>query len=237
MRKSGDGLVPVDGASGAFDWTGMIPFDQIASALQPGDRLRLQRQQRRFRRRSSAQFRASDYEETFRARRIQQFFDTISKHSLETSAAMQADHLSLDVKEMQPFIATIAPSTDWARQAQAMLLKWDGVMAKDRAEPLIYTAFLSALHKILLEDKTGVADGRERPVLRDDPHFPHARPSLLVRLSRRPRPGLPQGARPRSRRRSRAPRQARRQGHEPMGMGRGAPGAVAPPGLRPCPAL
>ena len=97
-----------------------------------------------------------DWEENFRARRIQQFFDTISKHSLETSAAMQADHLSLDVKELQPFIATIAPSNDWAREAQAMLLKWDGVMAKDRPEPLIYTAFLGALHKILLEDKTGL---------------------------------------------------------------------------------
>ena len=101
---------------------------------------------------------------------------------------MQADHLSLDVKEMQPFIATIAPATDWARQAQAMLMKWDGVMAKDRPEPLIYTAFLSALHKILLEDKTGVADGGERPVRRDHPHFPDARPSLVVRLYRAPDP-------------------------------------------------
>ena len=33
MRKSGDGLAPVDGASGAFDWTGMIPFDQLPAAL------------------------------------------------------------------------------------------------------------------------------------------------------------------------------------------------------------
>ena len=33
MRKSGDGLAPVDGASGAFDWTGTIPFDQLPAAL------------------------------------------------------------------------------------------------------------------------------------------------------------------------------------------------------------
>ena len=69
---------------------------------------------------------------------------------------MQADHLSLDVKELQPFIAMIAPSDEQARKAQAMLLSWNAVMDKDRAEPLIYTAFLRSLHKILIEDKTGL---------------------------------------------------------------------------------
>jgi penicillin amidase len=155
VRKSGDGLTPVDGASGAFDWTGTVPFDQLPELYNPAIGFAFNANNADFPpdHQPSLGF---DYEENFRARRIQQFFDTIGKHSLETSAAMQADHLSLDVKELQPFIAMIAPSTDWARQAQAMLLKWDGVMAKDRPEPLIYTAFLSALHKILLADKTGL---------------------------------------------------------------------------------
>ena len=76
---------------------------------------------------------------------------------------MQADHLSLDVKELQPFIATIAPSDELARKAQAMLLAWNAVMDKDRAEPLIYTAFLRSLHKILIEDKTGLAMKEKGP--------------------------------------------------------------------------
>ena len=161
-RKSGDGSLPVDGASGAFDWAGMIPFDQMPQLYNPAIGFAFNANNADFPPDHQPSF-GFDYEETFRARRIQQFFDTISKHSVETSAAMQADHLSLDVKEMQPFIATIAPSTDWAREAQAKLMKWDGVMAKDRPEPLIYTAFLSALHKILLEDKTGVPMGEKGP--------------------------------------------------------------------------
>ena len=36
----------------------------------------------------------------------------------------------------------IAPADERARQAQAVLLRWNGVMDKDRPEPLIYTAFL-----------------------------------------------------------------------------------------------
>ncbi len=162
LRKSGDGMMPVDGASGAFDWTGMIPIDQMPQLYNPAIGFAFNANNADFPPDHQPSF-GIDYEETFRARRIQQFFDTITKHSLETSAAMQADHLSLDVKEMQPFIAEIAPSTDLARQAQTMLLKWDGVMAKDRPEPLIYTAFLSALHKILIEDKIGLAMGEKGP--------------------------------------------------------------------------
>ena len=57
LRKSGDGLAPVDGASGAFDWIGVDPVRAAAAAAQPGDRLRLQRQQRQRRGRPSADFR------------------------------------------------------------------------------------------------------------------------------------------------------------------------------------
>ncbi len=38
----------------------------------------------------------------------------------------------------------IEPSGERAREAQAMLVNWNGVMDQDRPEPLIYTAFLCA---------------------------------------------------------------------------------------------
>jgi penicillin G amidase len=152
-RKSGGGLVPVDGASGAFDWTGVIPFEQWPQLHNPEIGFAFNANNADFPDDHKPSF-GQDWEENFRASRIQQFFDAVDKHSLDTSAAMQADHLSLDVKALQPFIATIAPSDERARQAQAMLLTWNAVMDKDRAEPLIYTAFLRSLHHILIEGKT-----------------------------------------------------------------------------------
>lgn len=154
LRKQGDGLAPVDGASGAFDWTGTIPFDEWPRLHNPEAGFAFNANNADFPADHEPRF-GEDWEETFRARRIQQFFDSIDKHSLDTSAEMQADHLSLDVKELQPFIATIAPTGELARKAQALLLAWNGVMDKDRSEPLIYTAFLTSLHTILIEDKTG----------------------------------------------------------------------------------
>ena len=69
---------------------------------------------------------------------------------------MQADHVSLDALEFQPLLKTIEPRDERSRQALQLLSTWDGTMDKNRPEPLIYTAFLAALHKILIEDRAGM---------------------------------------------------------------------------------
>ena len=35
LRKSGDGLMPTDGASGATDWIGFVPFEQLPQLHNP----------------------------------------------------------------------------------------------------------------------------------------------------------------------------------------------------------
>jgi penicillin G amidase len=162
LRRSGDGLAPVDGASGAFDWIGVVPFEALPQLHNPEIGFAFNANNANVPDGHQPTF-GEDWEENFRARRIQQFFDTIDKHSLATSAAMQADHLSLAAKDLQPFIAMIAPTDERARQAQAMLASWNAVMDKDRPEPLIFTAFLSALHRILIEEKTGLKMEAEGP--------------------------------------------------------------------------
>ncbi len=162
LRKSGDGLAPVDGASGAFDWNGTIPFEQLPQLHNPEIGFAFNANNANVEDDHQPTF-GQDWEEPFRARRIQQFFDMIDKHSLATSAAMQADRLSLAARELQPFIAMIAPPDERARQAQAMLANWNGEMDKDRPEPLIFTAFLGSLHRILLEEKMGLKMDEEGP--------------------------------------------------------------------------
>ncbi len=155
VRKSGDGLAPVDGASGAFDWVGVVAFEQLPQLHNPEAGFVFNANNANVPDDHQPTF-GQDWEENFRARRIQQFFDTIDKHSLETSAAMQADHLSLAARDLQPFIARIVPSDERARQAQALLAHWDDVMDKDRVEPLIFAAFLRSLRRVLIDDKTGL---------------------------------------------------------------------------------
>jgi penicillin amidase len=176
LRKSGDGSNIVDGASGENDWIGTIPFEQWPQIHNPAAGFAFNA--------NNALVTADrqppigqDWEEAFRARRIQQFFDTIDKHSLDTSAAMQADHVSLAARDLLPFLKGVTPSDERSRQALALLAAWDGVMDKDRPEPLIFDAFMGALHRIMLVEKTGLPMNAKGPfaattlisLLRDHP--------------------------------------------------------------------
>ncbi len=156
VRKSGGGLAPTDGASGATDWTGYVPFEQLPQLHNPPAGFAFNANNANVPPDREPMF-GRDWEEPFRARRIQQFFDATDKHSLDTSAAMQGDHVSLPALALLPLLETVKPSDERARQALALLAGWGGVMDKDRAEPLIFEAFLAALHKILLIDRTGVS--------------------------------------------------------------------------------
>ena len=177
-RKSGDGLAPVDGASGAPDWTGVMTFDKAPQLHNPAAGFIFNANNAIVGPDKFATY-GRDWEETFRARRIQQFFDANPKLSLDLSATMQADHLTLDFGDLSPFLARAAPSDERARQALALLAAWNGVMDKDRAEPLIYTAFVRALHRIMLVEKTGLSLAEKGPfaaeilvaLLRDHPEW------------------------------------------------------------------
>ena len=178
LRKSGDGLTPADGASGDKDWTGTIPFEQWPQLHNPAVGFAFNANNALVRPNRQPPI-GQNWEEAFRARRIQQLLDATDKHSLETSAAMQADNVSLAARELLPFLKRVTPSDERARQALALLAAWDGVMDKDRPEPLIFDAFLRALHKIMLVDKTGLSMSAKGPfaattliaLLRDHPSW------------------------------------------------------------------
>jgi penicillin amidase len=155
LRKSGDGMMPASGVSGANDWTGFIPFEQLPQAYNPATGFLFNANNANVADDHIPTF-GRDWEENYRARRIQQFFDTIDRHSLDTSAAMQMDILSLAATDFLPLLKKISPADDRAKQALALLAGWDGRMDKELPQPLIFEAWLSALRRIMIEQKTGL---------------------------------------------------------------------------------
>ncbi len=153
VRKAGNGLMPVDGASGQYDWRGMMPAAQVPALYNPPAGF-IFNANNPVAPVSFNYFLGSDWEESYRAQRLQQFFNTIGKHSLDTSAAMQADHLSLPAHQFMPYLRRLKPSDPRQAEAIEMLNKWNGVMDKDKPEPLIFDAWLYELHQILLVDET-----------------------------------------------------------------------------------
>jgi penicillin amidase len=153
VRKKGDGLTPADGASGDYDWRGFIPASELPQLYNPtagfifnaNNALQW----------SGTYYYGTDWEESFRAERLQYFFATLPQHTLATTAAMQADHTSMAARSLLPYLLRVAPNNPRAAQAVALLKNWDGNMDKDRPEPLMFEAWLYQMHKHLLVDKSG----------------------------------------------------------------------------------
>lgn len=155
VRKKGDGLMPVDGASGEYDWVGAVPFEHMPQIANPGIGY-VFNANNAIVGPDSVDYFGQDWEEDYRARRLQQFFDLVDKFTLAKSAEMQADHLSLAAKDLLPLLLSLTPKDDRAQQALDLLRDWDGVMDKDRPEPAIFEAWLYVFHKHMLVDKIGL---------------------------------------------------------------------------------
>ncbi len=155
IRKSGDGLTPADGASGQFDWTGYLPFERLPQAFNPEAGFLFNANNAVIPVSEELTF-GRDWEEPWRARRIQQWLDRPAKQDLDASAAMQGDHLSLAMLTLKPAMASIKPAGERARQALALVAAWDGAADADLPAPAIAENFLYELHKALITDKTGV---------------------------------------------------------------------------------
>ena len=149
------GLVPARGWDARDDWKGYIPFEllpriddppsgQIATAnnktVSEGYSYTLTR----------------EWEDPFRFWRIDKLLARTPRHSVETFKAIQLDTHDRYAEELLPLLLKAGPwPTPQARQAAAMLSKWNTAMDADRPEPLIYEAWERALVKRLIADELG----------------------------------------------------------------------------------
>ncbi len=159
IRQSGRGRVPGSGASGATDWAGFISFDELPKAFNPRSG-RIVNANNRIVGDDYPHYITDDWAAPYRARRIIERLDEGKHQTLESTARIQLDTVSLMARDLLPrLLAGTAPSAA-ADRALAKLRAWDGVMSRERAEPLIFNAWLRELNRGVYSDELGplVAD-------------------------------------------------------------------------------
>jgi penicillin G amidase len=155
IRQAGDGREPVPGWTGAYDWKGFVPFAELPRAFNP----------------PSGHFATAnnkivpdtypylityDWELPYRVERIEAGLAETPKQSIESSTRLQADIVSLSAKHLLPLMLKAEPRDERARVAVGLLASWDGQMASERPEPLIFVAWLRALNKHLFQSALGL---------------------------------------------------------------------------------
>jgi penicillin amidase len=155
IRKAGDGSVPVPGWSGAYDWTGWIPFEDLPHELSPASGILVNANNKMI---------TDDYPylisahwfDAYRAARIDTLLRTGTAASVKSTEGLQQDAVSMMALEMLPrLLSHVQPSTDRHRQLLDLLKSWDGNMDRSRPEPLIFAVWMEKLKKRLLEDDLG----------------------------------------------------------------------------------
>jgi len=156
IRGKGDGWLPVPGWTGEYDWTGFIPFEALPSAANPPSG-HLVSANNKIVPKSYPYFISRDWDLPNRAERVEALLAETPRQTPETSAAIQADTVSLMAARLIPLMTRIEPRDEAARTAVERLRHWGFRMDRDKAEPLLFTAWLREFSRTILFGRFGEA--------------------------------------------------------------------------------
>ncbi len=165
IRRAGDGSVPVDGADGAHDWIGDASGSALPHFVAPASGHLLNGNER-----TSPPdfpvFMGADWPAPWRADRIRALLDASTRHDVAGFTRMQTDIVSAYARHMLPLLHArdLRPAAgSLSARALALLRGWDGRMAMDRPQPLIFNAWLQrfAVGVVARDHVGGAAAGWE----------------------------------------------------------------------------
>lgn len=152
IRPQSDGTQPVEGWSGANDWAGYVPFDQLPHDFNP-ERGYVVTANNRVAPDSYPYLISTDWAPPYRAARITELIEAGQDFTVDDMAAIQADVVSLQARQVLPYLTALTPTGDLERAAVDLLKNWDGTMAGDSAAAAVYAAAYHALPEQLFADE------------------------------------------------------------------------------------
>ncbi|HEY6101797.1 MAG TPA: penicillin acylase family protein, partial [bacterium] len=140
VRAKGDGLLPVPGWTGEYEWVGEIPFDELPSSFNP-ERGYIVTANNRIIPDGYQHFIAAEWDPGFRAQRIEAMLTAQPKVSPEVVADMQLDTTSLPAQAIIRSLQGVQVTEEPDASLLAELRAWDGVLAPESQAAAIYEAF------------------------------------------------------------------------------------------------
>ncbi len=147
IRRPGhSGAYPVPG-TGAWDWQGFIPFDELPQALNPPEGF-IVTANNKVTPPTYPYTLTVDWAEPYRATRIRELLTAKPRLTLEDMVRIQLDQYTLLYRAFRPVLELIQPEDEAARRWRARLLAWDGVMRPDAPEATVFAAWYRELARL-----------------------------------------------------------------------------------------
>jgi len=156
VRPAGRGRIPLDGASGADDWTEMLPRSELPLALNPGDHFVASANGR------PAPFDYPHYlgwmwDPSYRVRRINDMLAEAKDLTVESMAAIQNDvHDKCAERFLPALLAAVdrhPPDDPTARRALEVLKGWNYRAEVTSPAPILWLRWLDAYRSAVWDDE------------------------------------------------------------------------------------
>jgi len=155
IRSNSDGSLPAEGWTGANEWGGWVPFEELPHIYNPPEHLIVTANNRPVAA-NYAYFLGRLWAPAYRAQRITQLLNAKEKISPEDHAAIQSDTVSLQSRELLPLLLKLVTAGDEPERRAIELLKgWDGDTRGDSAAAAIYETWLARLPRAIAGDELG----------------------------------------------------------------------------------
>lgn len=148
------GQAPAPGWDAKYDWDGFIAFEELPQAYNPASAA-IMSANHKIVPEDYPHYLTSEWILPYRAQRIKQLLDATPKHTPQSFATIQADTVSLQVREILPLLLKTKTPRGDAQQVLRQLGRWDANMAIEGAEPLIVSAWLRELGRLIYADELG----------------------------------------------------------------------------------
>jgi len=154
IRAKGQALVPSPGWTGEYEWTGLIPFDELPQSYNPEQHF-IATANNRVIDDAYPHYITNEWLNGYRAQRITDLLTSKKDLTVADMAVIQADQYSLPAVAIVPHMLNIQPTTPLETAAQDALRKWDFVLAPTSAAAAVYTTFLRRLEFLIFSAVLG----------------------------------------------------------------------------------
>ena len=154
MRAKGQGLVPVPGWTGEYEWTGYIPFDELPRAYNPAQGY-IATANNRVIGDEYPYFISAEWDPGYRATRIVEALEGKDRLSADDFRALHADVTSVPARVLVPALLKLPPQTDDQRRAMDALRGWDYRLTTDSVPAAVYEVWLNRLVRNTFGDELG----------------------------------------------------------------------------------
>lgn len=180
IRAAGhQGLVPVPGWTGEYEWVKYIPFDELPRAYNP-ERGYIVSANNKVVEDSYPYSLAYEWSAPYRSRRITDLLASDADVSIEDVRSIQSQTYSLPAEALRPYLQAVQPATDLEEAALDLVNEWDLLYETDRAGGAVFQAWYWFLVRETLGDEMGT-DLLDAYLPYDTSHMP-----MMVELMKRP---------------------------------------------------